>query len=214
MQHPTRRKRKGWNARCWRIPRARARSSKQTSTIVLEIKELIVIVPDIENILERLFNYLVTKLFNFSSRNLFKNQLEFGIWNWWKWFKSGPNFPACQREWVISDLFLEGGKNAPIRLLASFQPLSRCSNSNISTGIRTHLKLVSENILLDYKNTKWNTKVPAYEANRLWQTRSETHLKLCCVTIITSIKYCIISYEPSDPNVYFPLSLSPCQIEI
>lgn len=25
-------------------------------------------------------------------------------------------------------------------------------------GIRAHLKLVSENIFLDYKNTKWNTK--------------------------------------------------------
>lgn len=70
MQHQTRRKRKGWNARCWRIPRARARSSKQTSTIVLEIKELVVIVPDIENILERLFNYRVTKLFFFLETSL------------------------------------------------------------------------------------------------------------------------------------------------
>lgn len=42
--------------------------------------------------------------------------------------------------------------------------------SNFSIGIQTHLKLVSENIFLDYKNTKWNTKFPAYAANRLQQT--------------------------------------------
>lgn len=57
MQHQTERKRKDWNARYWRIPRAWTRSSEQTSTINLETKDLVVIVPVIENALERLFNY-------------------------------------------------------------------------------------------------------------------------------------------------------------
>lgn len=127
--------------------------------------------------------------------------------------KMDPIFQLVKGNELLVIYFLEGGKSTPIRFLASFQPLSRCSKSNIPIRIRTHLKLVSENILLDYKNTKWNTKIPAYEASRLSRTRSETHLKLCCATTTMSIKYCITSYEPSDPNVYFPLTLSPCQIE-
>lgn len=51
-----------------------------TSTLILEIADSVVIVLDVENTLERLLNYQVTKFF-FSPRNLFKNQLEFGISN-------------------------------------------------------------------------------------------------------------------------------------
>lgn len=168
--------------------------------------------PDIENILERSFNYRVTKLFYFLETSL--------KINWNSAFetdengsKMDPVFQLVKGNEPLVIYFLEGGKSAPIRLLASSPSLSRCSKLNIPTGIRTHLKPVSENILLDYKNTKWNTKIPAYEANRLSRTRSGTHLKLCCATITMSIKYCIISYEPSDPKVYFPLTLSPRQIE-
>ena len=44
-------------------------------------------------------------------------------------------------------------------------------------GIRTHLKLVLENIFLDYKNTKWNTKISACTANILQQTNIEDILE-------------------------------------
>lgn len=76
MQHQTQRKRKAGmlklkNSTCM------AMSSERTSTIKGGTTALAVITPNIENTLERLFNYGVTK-FVFS-RNLFKNQLEFGI---------------------------------------------------------------------------------------------------------------------------------------
>lgn len=54
---------------------------ERTSTLILEIADSVVIVLDVENTLERLLNYQVTKFFFFSPRNLFKNQLEFGISN-------------------------------------------------------------------------------------------------------------------------------------